>query len=79
MEKYHDRITHIHVKDMKINHGPAVAFGTGDVPIKDILQLMQKNKWKFQACIEFEYRIPEGSTRMAEIAKCVDYCKKILV
>jgi hypothetical protein len=64
---------------MKINHGPAVAFGTGDVPIKDILQLMQKNKWKYQACIEFEYRIPEGSTRMAEIAKCVDYCKKILV
>jgi hypothetical protein len=31
-----------------------------------------------QGTIEFEYRIPEGSTRMAEIAKCVEYCKNAL-
>jgi hypothetical protein len=40
---------------------------------------MQKDKWKFQAAIEFEYPVPQGSTRMAEIAKCVAFCKNILV
>jgi hypothetical protein len=76
--KHHDRVTHIHVKDRKMNGGPNVPFGQGDTPIKEILQLMQKEKWKFQATIEFEYPIPQGSTRMAEIAKCVDYVKGCL-
>lgn len=78
LRKYHERITHIHVKDMKMHGGPAVAFGTGDVPIREALQLMRAEKWKFQATIEFEYRVPEGSTRMAEIGKCVEYCKDAL-
>jgi sugar phosphate isomerase/epimerase len=78
MEKHHDRITHIHVKDRKMHGGPNVPFGQGDTPIKEVLQLMQKEKWQFQATIEFEYPIPQGSTRMAEIAKCVAYCKGCL-
>jgi sugar phosphate isomerase/epimerase len=78
LKKHHDRITHIHVKDRKLHNGPNVPFGEGDTPIKEVLQLMQKEKWKFLAAIEFEYPIPEGSTRMAEIAKCVAYCKGVL-
>jgi len=78
MKKHHDRITHIHVKDRKMNNGPNVPFGQGDTPVKEVLQLMQKEKWTFQATIEFEYPIPEGSNRMAEIAKCVEYCKGCL-
>jgi sugar phosphate isomerase/epimerase len=78
LKKHHDRITHIHVKDRKMHNGPNVPFGQGDTPIKEVLQLMQKEKWKFQATIEFEYPIPQGSTRMAEIAKCVEYCKDCL-
>jgi hypothetical protein len=79
LTKYHDRVTHIHVKDKKMHNGPNMPFGQGDTPIKEILQLMQKEKWKFQATIEFEYPVPAGSTRMAEIAKCVDYVKGCLV
>jgi sugar phosphate isomerase/epimerase len=78
LTKYHDRVTHIHVKDKKMHNGDNMPFGQGDTPIKEILQLMQKEKWKFQATIEFEYRVPPGSTRMAEIAKCVDYVKGCL-
>jgi len=77
MEKYHDRITHIHVKDRKYA-GATVPFGQGDVPIKDVLQTMKSKKWKFQAAIEFEYPVPQGSNRMAEIAKCVEYCRNCL-
>jgi sugar phosphate isomerase/epimerase len=79
LTKYHDKVTHIHVKDRKMNGGPAVPFGEGDVPLHQILQLMSKEKWPFQATIEFEYAIPEGSNRMAEIAKCVGYCKACLL
>jgi Xylose isomerase-like TIM barrel len=78
LKKHHDRITHIHVKDRKMHNGPAVPFGEGDVPIREVLQLMGKEKWAFQATIEFEYPIPEGSNRMTEIAKCVGYCKACL-
>src|SRR4051794_21518855 len=79
IKQYHDRITHVHVKDRKLNNGPNVPFGQGDTPIKEVLQLMRDNKWKFQATIEFEYPVPEGSDRMTELAKAVAYCKSCLV
>ena len=78
IKKHHDRITHVHVKDRKRNNGPNVPFGQGDTPIKDVLQLLKANRWQIQGTIEFEYAIPEGSDRMAEIAKCVQYCKEAL-
>ena len=76
--KHHSRITHIHIKDRKMNNGPNVPFGQGDTPIMEVLQLIRDNKWNIQATIEFEYPVPEGSTRMAEIKKCIDYCRAAL-
>jgi hypothetical protein len=67
------------VKDRKYCNGPNVPFGQGDTPIKEVLQLMRANKWRFQATIEFEYPVPAGSDRMAEIAKSLEYCKSCLV
>jgi sugar phosphate isomerase/epimerase len=79
MQKHHDRITHIHVKDRKMNNGPATPFGQGETPVKEILQLMRDKKWKFQATIEFEYPVPQGSDRMAELVKTVEFCRKALL
>ncbi len=76
--KYHDRISHVHIKDRKKAKGPSVVFGEGDTPIKDVLCLIRDNKWPIQATIEFEYKVPEGSTRMAELAKTVKYCRDAL-
>jgi hypothetical protein len=39
---------------------------------------MRKEKWTFPAEIELEYQIPEGSTAVAEVAKCVQYCQEAL-
>jgi sugar phosphate isomerase/epimerase len=78
LKQYHDRITHVHVKDRKLNNGATVPFGQGDTPIKEVLQLMRDNKWRFQATIEFEYPVPPGSDRMTEIAKAIQYCKECL-
>jgi sugar phosphate isomerase/epimerase len=78
IRKHADRITHIHLKDRKLNNGPNTLWGQGDTPIKEVLQLMKKEKYPFQATIEFEYRVPEGSNVLAEIAKCVEFCKSAL-
>ena len=78
LKQHHARITHIHVKDRKTNEGANTPFGQGDTPIREVLQLIRDNKWPMQATIEFEYPVPEGSDRMAEIAKCVQYCKDAL-
>ena len=58
--------------------GSTVPFGQGDVPIVEALQLMKRNHWKFQATIEFEYSVPQGSDLLIEMGKCVEYCKKAL-
>jgi hypothetical protein len=79
LEKHADRVTHVHVKDRKMNNGPNVPFGEGDTPIKEVLQFMKQKKYKFQATIEYEYPLPEGSTVLTEISKCVEYCKNCLV
>ena len=76
--KYHDRITHVHIKDRKKAKGPSVVFGEGDTPIKDVLCLIRDKKWPIQATIEFEYKVPAGSSRMAELAKTVKYCRDAL-
>lgn len=78
LKKHHDRITHIHVKDKTLDD-KNVAFGRGDTPIKETLQVVRDNKWNIQATIEFEYPVPPGSDRMAEMAKCVEYCKNALL
>jgi hypothetical protein len=53
-------------------------WGQGDTQIREILQLMKKEKYTFPACIELEYPAPEGSDVMKELAKCVQYCKDAL-
>jgi sugar phosphate isomerase/epimerase len=77
IEKHHDHITHIHIKDKKYDD-TNVPFGQGDTPIVEVLQLLKKEKWPIQATIEYEYRTPEGSTVLTEIGKCVEYCRKAL-
>ena len=78
LTQYHDRITHIHVKDRKANKGANVPFGEGETPIVEVLHLIRDSKWNIQATIEFEYPVPAGSDRMTEIKKSVEFCSKAL-
>jgi sugar phosphate isomerase/epimerase len=87
---HHDRITSIHLKDRKFgtnwpprsptdpDGGHNMPWGEGDTPIKEILQLMKKEKYNFPATIEFEYPVPDGSDVMTELGKCVQYAKTSL-
>ena len=77
IEKYHDRIISLHMKDRTADGGN-LPWGQGKTPLKEILQLMRKEKWTFPADIELEYKIPQDSNSVAEVAKCLQYCKEAL-
>jgi sugar phosphate isomerase/epimerase len=90
IEKYHNRIASLHLKDRKGPQstagnagpgagGPNMPWGQGETPLKEILQLMKKRKYGFPASIEYEYDTPEGSDVLTEIKKCVQFCKNALV
>jgi len=78
IQRYHDRITHVHLKDRKMHDGPNTPFGEGDTPIGEVLRLIRDNHWNIQGTIEFEYKIPPGSDRMSELARAIQYCRKAL-
>ena len=77
IEKYHDKIISMHLKDRTADGGN-VPWGKGQTPIKEVLQLLKKEKWPIYADIELEYQIPPGSDAVKEVAKCVQYCKEAL-
>ena len=79
IKQHHAKITNLHLKDRKKDHGPnVVVWGTGDTPMKPVLQLMAKEKYAFPANMEIEYPIPEGSDIVAEAKKCFAYVKSCL-
>ncbi len=78
IQRHHAKISSMHLKDRKVNAGANLVWGQGDTPITEVLQLMKKQRYTWPAFIELEYQVPEGSTRVAEIGKCVDYCRKAL-
>ena len=78
IRKHHDRILSLHLKDRKVNNGPNMPFGQGDTPVALILQLVKREKWTFPCDIELEYKVPQGSDAVAEVAKCVQFCKESL-
>ena len=80
LQKYHDRISSFHLKDRTSPEHCSLnlAWGTGDTPIKEILQLVSKSKWKIPGSIELEYDIPEGSDAVKEVRRCVEFCRAAL-
>jgi len=77
IEKYHDRMVSLHLKD-RTAAGGNLPWGQGETPLKEILQLMRKEKWTFPADIELEYAVPKDSDPVTEVGKCVQFCKEAL-
>ncbi len=75
LQEHHDHIVTLHIKDRKKNQGENVEFGQGDTPIKEVLQVLKKNKYRIPANIEYEYK---GADTLAEVRKCFEYCKQAL-
>lgn len=82
IEKYHDRIVSLHLKDKtakgKDPENKNVPWGEGDMPIADILQLIRDNNWPIHCDVELEYDIPEDSDAIKETTNCIKYCMTAL-
>jgi sugar phosphate isomerase/epimerase len=84
IKRNNKRISSLHLKDRQAGKSANIAatdnqiWGFGDTPIIEVLQLIRDNSYKFTSTIELEYRIPEGSNRVLEVKKCMEYCKKAL-
>ena len=75
LKEHHDRIVTLHIKDRGRNQGPAVPFGQGNAPIRDVLQLLRDQRWAIPANIEYEYK---GEDTVAEVRRCLEYCRGAL-
>jgi len=81
LQKHHDRIASVHLKDRTSAKGCALnqPWGKGDTPIREILQLVKKSGWRMPATIELEYAIPPGSDAVKEVRACLEYCRSALM
>ncbi len=80
IRQYHDRITHLHLKDRKkgSSGGDNVPWGQGDTPLGEVLRLLRDEEYPITAMIELEYPIPADSDVLTEMARCVDFCRQAL-
>jgi sugar phosphate isomerase/epimerase len=76
IREHHKAITNVHLKDRKKNQGDTVPWGTGDAPIREVLQLLKKERWPIRAYVEYEYK--GAGTPIEESRKCLEYAKQAL-
>ena len=76
----HSHIVSMHLKDRQTpaNGKGNLPWGQGDTPIKEVLQLISNQKYNFPVTVELEYKVPEGSNPVAEVKKCLEYCRMAL-
>jgi sugar phosphate isomerase/epimerase len=78
IEKHHERIISLHLKDRKKNNGPNTSWGEGDTPISEVLKFLKSNQLKIHGDIEMEYSVPADSDAVKEVTRCVEYCREAL-
>jgi sugar phosphate isomerase/epimerase len=76
MKEHHADITNLHLKDRQKNQGDNTPWGTGDTPIREVLQLLKREKWPIRAYVEYEYR--GASPAIDEVRTCFAYAKQAL-
>ena len=76
LKEHHADITNLHIKDRRKNQGDNVPWGTGDTPIREVLQLLKREKWPIRAYVEYEHRGTAGV--VDEVKTCFAFAKQVL-
>ena len=75
--EHHADITNLHIKDMLWRKPESyVPWGTGDTPIRAVLQLLKRERWPIRAYLEYEY--PSARTPIEEMKTCLAFAKGAL-
>jgi len=78
IERYHDKIASVHIKDYKLQNGGSMPWGDANSPIKPVAQLLKKLGFPSVITIELDYPISAGSNSIVEIKKCAQYLRDAL-
>ena len=76
LRQHHADITNLHLKDRKKNQGDNTPWGQGETPIREVLQLLKKERWPIRAYVEYEYK--GAGTPVDEVKKCLAFAKDAL-
>ena len=76
LKEHHASVTNLHIKDRKKNQGDNVPWGTGDTPIREVLQLLKREQWPIRAYMEYEHRGTAGP--VDEVKACFAFAKQVL-
>jgi len=76
LEKHHQEIVNLHIKDRKKNGGANLPFGQGDTPIKEILRMDRDRKYNIPVHVEWEVA---SNDRVQKVKDCFEYCKNTLL
>jgi sugar phosphate isomerase/epimerase len=76
LKEHHAEVTNLHIKDRKKNQGDNMPWGTGDTPIREVLQLLKREKWPIRAYVEYEHRGTAGP--VDEVKTCFAYARQVL-
>jgi sugar phosphate isomerase/epimerase len=77
LREHHRSITNLHIKDMKRGVPESYKpWGQGDAPMREVLQLLKRERWPIRAFIEYEYQ--GTGTPTEEVAKCLAYARQAL-
>ncbi len=76
IREHNAHITNLHLKDRKKNQGDNLPWGQGETPIREVLQLLKRERWPIPADIEYEYR--GTGTSPQEVKKCYEYARQAL-
>ncbi|HEY9461511.1 MAG TPA: TIM barrel protein [Vicinamibacterales bacterium] len=76
LNEHHASVTNLHLKDRKRDQGDNVPWGMGNTPIREVLQLLKREKWPIRAYVEYEHR--GTADPVDEVKTCFAYAKQAL-
>ena len=84
IEKYHDRIVSLHIKDKtgpntQPNPNQNQVWGQGEMPLAEVLNYIKEKKYPIYCDIELEYDVKPWSNAVKEVKTCVNYARQILM
>ena len=75
IEKHHECIVSLHIKDRKANEGANMPLGEGDTPVAATIRLLAEQRYRIPAIFEYEYA---GADSVTELRRMKAYAEKIL-
>jgi hypothetical protein len=76
VREHHRQISTIRLTDCRRN-GTAVAWGRGDTPIREVLQLLNREQWPIRTYVNCSYA-GDGNV-VEEVKRCITYARQALV